>query len=61
MPVAWVYITGWMTRDGTIEFRDDIYAHDEALDRTALADAAAGGFVAPLPRDAKQVSNLDSR
>ena len=21
MPVAWVYITGWMTRDGTIEFR----------------------------------------
>jgi murein L,D-transpeptidase YcbB/YkuD len=61
MPVAWVYITGWMTRDGTIEFRDDIYAHDEALDRTALADAAAGGFVAPLPRDVKQVSNLDSR
>ncbi len=61
MPVAWVYITGWMTRDGTIQFRDDVYKHDEALDRTALADAAAGGFVAPLPRDVKQVSNLDSR
>jgi L,D-transpeptidase YcbB len=61
MPVAWVYLTGWMTRDGTVEFRDDIYAHDEALDRNALADAAAGGFVAPVPHDVKQVSNLDSR
>ena len=36
MPVAWVYLTGWVTRDGTIEFRDDVYRHDEALDRDAL-------------------------
>ena len=61
MPVAWVYLTGWVTRDGTVQFRDDVYKHDESLDRNALADAAAGGFVAPVPRDAKQVSNLDSR
>lgn len=61
MPVAWVYLTGWMTRDGIVEFRDDVYKHDEALDREALADAAAGGFVAPLPRNPKQISNLDSR
>ncbi len=61
MPVAWVYLTGWMTRDGTINFRDDVYKHDEALDRSALADAAAGGFVVPVRRDVKQVSNLDSR
>jgi murein L,D-transpeptidase YcbB/YkuD len=61
MPVAWVYLTGWVTRDGTIQFREDVYKHDESLDRNALADAAAGGFVAPVPRDAKQVSNLDSR
>jgi murein L,D-transpeptidase YcbB/YkuD len=62
MPVAWVYLTGWMTRDGTVEFREDIYAHDEALDRTGLDEAArAGGFVAPLSRDVKQVSNLDGR
>ena len=61
MPVAWVYLTGWMTRDGTINFREDVYKHDEALDRDALADAAAGGFVVPLRRDVKQVSNLDSR
>ena len=67
IPVAWVYLTGWVTRDGTVNFREDVYKHDEALDRNALADAAAGGFVAPVaaapsaPRDVKQVSNLDSR
>ena len=29
MPVAWVYFTGWVTRDGTIQFRDDVYKHDQ--------------------------------
>jgi murein L,D-transpeptidase YcbB/YkuD len=52
IPVAWVYLTGWVTRDGTVEFRDDVYKHDEALDRNGLADAAAGGFVAPVPPSA---------
>jgi len=66
MPVAWIYVTGWMTRDGTVQFRDDVYKHDETLDRAGLADAAAGGFVAPVahetnPRTATQSSNLDSR
>ena len=60
MPVAWVYLTGWVRRDGTVEFRDDVYRHDEALDRNGLADAAAGGFVAPMPQNVKQVS-IDSR
>ena len=61
IPVAWVYLTGWVTRDGTVEFRNDVYKHDDALDRDALADAAAGGFVAPLPKNVTQASNLDSR
>jgi len=61
MPVAWIYLTAWMTRDGTIQFREDVYRHDENLDRGALADAAAGGFVAPLPQHVQQSSNLDSR
>jgi L,D-transpeptidase YcbB len=72
MPVAWVYLTGWVTRDGTIQFRDDVYKHDQELDRDKLDETVrAGGFVAPLsreaqqaappPRDVKQVSNLDSR
>ncbi|MBV1698780.1 MAG: L,D-transpeptidase family protein [Hyphomicrobiales bacterium] len=61
MPVAWVYLTGWMRRDGVIEFRNDVYAHDEALDRAGLDEAArAGGFVAPLGHDLKQVS-IDNR
>jgi len=66
-----------VTRDGTVEFRDDVYKHDEQLDRAALDDAAAGGFVAPVlqtvpqtgsqpapstpPQGVTQASNLDSR
>jgi murein L,D-transpeptidase YcbB/YkuD len=61
IPVAWVYLTGWVRRDGTVEFRDDVYKHDEALDRNALAEAAAGGFVAPVAStDLKRVS-IDTR
>jgi murein L,D-transpeptidase YcbB/YkuD len=58
IPVAWVYLTGWVMRDGTVEFRDDVYKHDELLDRAGLDQAInSGGFVqAP----AKQVS-IDSR
>jgi L,D-transpeptidase YcbB len=67
IPVAWVYVTGWVSRDGVVNFRDDVYKHDDSLDRDALADVAAGGFVAPVratssvPREIKQISNLDSR
>ncbi len=65
IPVAWVYLTGWVTRDGTVQFREDVYRHDEALDRNGLDEAIrAGGFVttAPAPpREVKQTSNLDSR
>src|SRR3984885_4663950 len=65
IPVAWVYVTGWVSRDGVVNFRDDVYKHDDSLDRDALADVAAGGFVAPVratssgPREIKQISNLD--
>jgi murein L,D-transpeptidase YcbB/YkuD len=54
IPVAWVYLTGWVTRDGSAEFREDIYKHDDQLDRAALDDAAAGGFVAPMPQTVSQ-------
>jgi hypothetical protein len=46
IPVAWVCVMGWVARDGTVNFRDDVYKHDETHDRDALADVAAGGFVA---------------
>ena len=54
IPVAWVYLTGWVRRDGTVEFRDDIYKHDVQLDPAALDDAAAGGFVAPVAQTIPQ-------
>jgi L,D-transpeptidase YcbB len=54
IPVAWVYLTGWVTRDGTVQFREDIYKHDDQVDRTALDDAAAGGFVAPVSQTMPQ-------
>jgi murein L,D-transpeptidase YcbB/YkuD len=72
IPVAWIYLTGWVTRDGGIHFRDDIYGHDEKMSRPMVADfsrpittaARASGFVlqsaAPTP-DLVPVSYLDSR
>ena len=40
VPVAWVYFTGWSTRDGTIHFRDDVYGHDEPPARSVVASLA---------------------
>jgi murein L,D-transpeptidase YcbB/YkuD len=31
IPVAWTYLTGWMTSDKTINFRNDIYDQDSQL------------------------------
>ena len=68
IPVAWVYLTGWMTRSGTIQFRDDIYEQDDEPTSTAskgsalVTAAEAGGFVRPREtRAVKQASNLDNR
>jgi L,D-transpeptidase YcbB len=62
IPVAWVYLTGWVTRDGTVEFRDDVYKHDESLDRAGLDQALnSGGFVqAASTQPLKRVS-IDSQ
>jgi hypothetical protein len=49
-----------VTRDGTVEFRDDVYKHDEQLDRAALDDAVAGGFVAPVPQTVLQTASQPS-
>lgn len=31
VPVAWTYLTGWMTSDNTVNFRNDIYDQDSQL------------------------------
>src|SRR5215470_334600 len=71
IPVAWVYLTGWATRDGAIHFRDDIYGHDDKRELVAdlkpsFATASrTSGFVLQSadtkPADLKPVSYLDSR
>lgn len=71
VPVAWVYLTGWVTRDQTIHFRDDVYGHDAkpalvADARPQIASAArASGFVlqsaATRPPPVRPVSYLDSQ
>ena len=71
VPVAWVYLTGWVTRDGGIHFRDDIYNHDGAPSRALIASlpissaARASGFVLqsadPVEPVFEQASYLDSR
>jgi len=69
VPVAWVYLTGWVTRDGVVHFRDDIYNHDTAPSRALMASlpvsqqARASGFVLQSAdaEPVKQVSWLDSQ
>src|SRR5467141_437717 len=40
VPVAWIYLTAWMTKDQTVQFRNDIYDQDEQLlEATAEEDA----------------------
>jgi L,D-transpeptidase YcbB len=46
VPVAWIYLTGWKTNDGEVQFRDDIYdldASDVASVRSKLRPATKPG------------------
>ncbi|OAF11337.1 L,D-transpeptidase family protein [Bradyrhizobium neotropicale] len=40
VPVAWIYLTAWMTKDQTIQFRNDIYNQDEQLLEATAEEAA---------------------
>ena len=40
VPVAWIYLTGWMTKDQTVHFRNDIYDQDEQLLEATAEEAA---------------------
>jgi L,D-transpeptidase YcbB len=40
VPVAWIYLTAWMTRDQIVQFRNDIYDQDEQLLEATAEEAA---------------------
>jgi murein L,D-transpeptidase YcbB/YkuD len=40
IPVAWIYLTAWMTKDQTVQFRNDIYDQDEQLLEATAEEAA---------------------
>jgi murein L,D-transpeptidase YcbB/YkuD len=40
VPVAWIYLTGWMTKDQTVQFRNDIYDQDTQLLEATAEEAA---------------------
>jgi len=40
VPVTWIYLTAWMTKDQTVHFRNDIYAQDEQLLEATAEEAA---------------------
>lgn len=73
IPVAWIYLTGWATRDGRVHFRPDVYKYDDvptkpfmiALPQTVVSAARSQGFslqsAGSRPTEIKQVSYLDSQ
>src|SRR3954467_13201356 len=74
VPVAWIYLTGWQSPDGTVHFRNDVYNLDPVPAKQFMAQverpiqvsaARASGFVlqsgADAPLTFRQVSYLDSR
>jgi murein L,D-transpeptidase YcbB/YkuD len=67
VPVAWIYLTGWVTGDNEVHFRDDIYNHDGAPSRALVADLGArndllaSGFILQSAEPARRTSYLDSQ
>jgi murein L,D-transpeptidase YcbB/YkuD len=55
VPVAWVYLTAWMTRDQTIQFRNDVYHQDEQLLEATAEEAAFFGHAVNHPLTAHMV------
>jgi L,D-transpeptidase YcbB len=49
LPVARIYLTAWMTRDQTVQFRNDIYDQDEQLLEATAEEAAFFNQAANYP------------
>lgn len=55
VPVAWIYLTAWMTKDQTVHFRNDVYAQDEQLLEATAEEAAFMNKAADHPLGAHLV------
>ena len=53
VPVYWVYITGWATPEGIVQFRDDIYQKDGLGAVAALQMPEGDGHGGPSPGSVK--------
>jgi murein L,D-transpeptidase YcbB/YkuD len=40
VPVAWIYLTAWMARDGIVQFRNDVYDQDAQLTEASAEQKA---------------------
>lgn len=40
VPVAWIYLTAWMSRDGSVQFRNDVYDQDAQLTEASAEQKA---------------------
>jgi murein L,D-transpeptidase YcbB/YkuD len=55
IPVAWIYLTAWMTKDQTVQFRNDVYHQDEQLLEATAEEAAFFHKAAEHPLNAHLV------
>lgn len=55
IPVAWIYLDAWMTKDGIVQFRNDIYAQDQQLLEATAEEAAFFGKAGAHPLTAHMV------
>jgi L,D-transpeptidase YcbB len=60
IPVIWTYLTGYVTPDGTVHFRPDVYGLDSGAVMTASGETAPSKKAqkAPMPLDS---AGLDAR
>jgi len=68
VPVAWIYLTGWAMRDGTVHFRNDIYNHDAVPEKRFMVSlerpptlTRGWALQSAEPEKFSEVSYLDSR
>ena len=58
IPVIWTYLTGYVTPDGVVHFRSDVYGYDSGVAQAAVARAPKRKVAPPIQLDQQA---LDAR